>query len=82
MYFPIYEIVDSSDEALPKPKSIPKPGNEPPTRRSNRNVDPPKFYGKRNFIDFLDEPQVVSGTALNPIVLDNNISEHSDLTHQ
>ena len=25
---------------------------------------------------------MVSGTALNPIVLDNNISEHSDPTHQ
>ena len=80
--FPFYEIVGSSDEALPKPKSTPKPGNEPPTRRSNRNVGPPSFYGKIYFVNFVDEPQVVSGTASNPIVLDNNISEHSDLTHQ
>ena len=33
--FPVYEIVDSSDEALLEPKSTPKPGNEPPIRRSN-----------------------------------------------
>ena len=75
--------MDLSDEALlPKPKSTPKPGNEPPVRRSNRNVGPPKFYGKRYFIDVVDEPQVVSGTALNLIVLDNNISQHSNSTHQ
>ena len=76
--FPIYEIVDSSDEALPKPKSTLKPGNEPPVRRSNRNMGPPKFYGKRYVVD---ESQVASGTALNPIALDNNISDYSDLTH-
>ena len=78
--FPIYEIVDSTDEALPKPKSTHTPVNEPPVSRSNRNVGRPKLFGKRYFIDVVDEPQVVSGMASNPIVLDNNISKHSDLT--
>ena len=68
--FPIYEIVDSSDEALPTFKSPPKPGNSPLVRRSNRNVGPPKFYGNRYFIDVVHEPQAISGSASNPIVLD------------
>ena len=51
-------------------------------RRSNRNVGPPKFYGKRVFIDVVDEPQLVPGAASNRIVLGNNISDHSDQTHQ
>ena len=74
--FPIYEIVDSSDEALPTPKSPPRPGNKPLVRRCNRNADPPKFCGKRYFIDVVDEPQAVSGSALNPIVLDYKVGEH------
>ena len=46
--FPVYEIVDSADDSTPTPVSSNKPGNDPPIiRRSSRNVEPTKFYGKR-----------------------------------
>ena len=81
--FPVYKIVDSSDQAISTSKSPPKLGNDPPIiLRSSRNVGPPKFYGKRYFIDVVDLPQVTSGSASNPIILDNNGSEKLDTTHK
>ena len=44
---PVFEIVDSFDEAMSKTKSTPKRDNDPLICRSNRKVGPPKFYGKR-----------------------------------
>ena len=70
--FPVYEKVDSADETTPTTVLSNKPGNDPPIiRRSNRNVGPPKFYGKKFFIDVVDLPQATSGSASNPIVLEN-----------
>ena len=70
--FTVYEIVDSSDEAISATKPPTKYGNvSPVVRRSSRNVGPPKFYGKRYFIDVVDFPQATSGSASNPIILEN-----------
>ena len=83
MNFPVYEILDSSDEAVPTTMSPLKLGNDPPIiRRSSRNVGTPKFYGKRYFIDVVDLPQVTSGSASNPIILDKNGSEKLKTTHK
>ena len=77
--FPVYEIVDSADDSTPTSVPSNKPGNDPPIiRRSSRNVGPPKFYGKRYFIDVVDLPQEISGSASNPIIIeidDNNQQE-------
>ena len=75
--------MDSSDEAVPTSKSPPKRGNDPPIiRRSRRIEGPPKFYGKRYFIDVADLPQVTPDSASNPITLDNNGREKLDTTHK
>ena len=77
--FPVYEIVDSADETTPTTELFNKPGNDPPIiRRSSRKVGPPKFYGKRFFIDDVDLPQVTSGSATNPIVLENDDSNNQE----
>ena len=79
--FPVYEIVDSADDSTPNPVSSNKPGNDPPIiRRSSMNVGPPKFYGKRYFIDVVELPQEISGSASNPIVIeiDENIQQEAN----
>ena len=57
--FPVFEIEDSSDEIATSeerhPKEITITGNEFKLRRSSRNVGPPQFYGKRYYIDIIDE---------------------------
>ena len=69
--FPVYEIVDSADETTPATGLQTNPGNVSPIiHRSSRNVGPPKFYGKRFLIDVVDLPQATSGSASNPIILD------------
>ena len=81
--FPVYEIVDSSYEAVPTTMSPPKLANDSPfIRQSSRNVGQPKFYGTRYFIDVLDLLQGTSGLASSPIILDNNCSEKLDTTHK
>ena len=81
--FPVYEIVDSSDEAVPTRLSPPKLGNDPPIiRQSSRNVDPPKFHSTIYFIDVVDLPQVTSGLASSPIILGKHGSEKLDTTHK
>ena len=77
--FPVYESVDSSDETTPATGLQTNPGNVSPIiRRSSRNVGPPKFYGKRFFIDVVDLPQATSGLASNPIILENGHSDKRD----
>ena len=79
--FPIYEIVDSSDDCTSTHDSTNKPGKVPPTiRRSSRNVGPPKFYGQRYFIDAVDRSQETSGSTANPIVIeiDDNTTHDAD----
>ena len=84
MNFPVYEMMDSIDEATPTAEPPTKPGNDPPViRRSKRNIGPPKFYGKRYFIDVVDLPQeVTSGSASNPIILDNYDSGKRDTNNR
>ena len=70
--FPVYEIVDSSDETISATKTPNNHSNVSPfIRRSSRNVAPPKFYGKRFFLDVVDLPQSTSGSASNPIILES-----------
>ena len=71
--FFIYEIVDSSDEAPSNQQTSRTPGNDnnPLLRRSFRNVGPPKFYGKKYFMDVIGQFHETSGSASNPIVWDN-----------
>ena len=77
--FPVYESVDSSDETTPATGLQTNPGNVSPIiRRSSRNVGPPKFYGKRFFIDVVDLPQATSGSASNLIILENGHSDKRD----
>ena len=81
MNFPVYEIVDSADEVISTAPT--KPGNDSHIiRRSSRNVGPPKFYGKRYFKDVVDIPQVTSGSASNPILLDNSDSGKRDTNNR
>ena len=77
--FFIYEIVDFSDEAPSNQQTSRTPGNDnnPLLRRSFRNVGPPKFYGKKYFMDVIDQFHETSGSASNPIVWDN-ISYNED----
>ena len=74
--FPIYEIVDSSDDNATiqgtRPEEISTTGNDLKLRRSSRNVGPPQFYGKRFYIDIIDDRDNQPGSALNPISLDGN----------
>ena len=77
--FAVYEIVDSSDETAPATGLQTNPGNVSPIiGRSSRNVGPPKFYGKRFFIDVVDLAQSSSGSASNPIILENGHSDKWD----
>ena len=83
MDFPVYEIVDSTDEATPKAELPTKPGSDPPIiRRSSRNVGPPKFYGKKYSIDVVDLPQVTICLASNPILLENYNSGKRDTNNR
>ena len=74
--FPIFEIVDSSDdnaitqEIQPGETTI--TGNDLKLRRSSRNVGPPQFYGERLYIDIIDESDNQPGSAQKPICLDDN----------
>ena len=69
--FPVYEISDSTDECAISNSPAIIPGKIPATiRRSSRNVGPPKFYGKRYFIDAVESVQEASGSAAEPIVLE------------
>ena len=76
--FPVFEIEDTSDEnAITEerhPKEIIITGNDFKLRRSNRNVGPPQFYGKRLYIDIIDENENQPSSAKNPIPLDENDS--------
>ena len=80
--FPVYEIVDSADDITPTTVPSTKPGNDPPIiRRSSRNVEPPKIYGKRFFVDVVDLPQATSGSASNPIVLENGYTNKQEFNN-
>ena len=69
--FPVYEISDSTDECTVPPNPTIIFGKIPPTiRRSSRNVGLPKFYGKRYFIDAVENVQEASGSATDPIVIE------------
>ena len=77
--FPVYEIVDSYDEIISATKTPNNPSNVSCIiRRSSRNVDPPKFYGERFFLDVVDLPQSTSGSASNPIILENFDTDKRD----
>ena len=77
--FPVYEIVDSSHETAPATGLQTNPGNVSPiNRRSSKNVGPPKFYGKKFSIGFVDLPQATSGSASKPIILENGHSDKRD----
>ena len=69
--FPVFEIKDSSDENAITEERHPKEtiitGNDFKLRRSSRNVGPPQFYGKRLYIDIIDENENQPGSAKNPI---------------
>ena len=76
--FPVFEIEDSSDENAITEERHPKEtvitGNDFKLRQSSRNVGPPQFYGKRLYIDIIDENENQPGSAENPIPLDENDS--------
>ena len=77
--FPVYKIVDSSDDTTPATELQTNPGNVSPIiRRFCRKVGPPKLYGKRFFIDVVDLPQVTSGSASNLIIIENGHSDKRD----
>ena len=79
--FPVFEIEDSSDEITISeerhPKEITITGNDFKLRHSSRNVAPPQFYGKRYYIDFIDEIENKPGSANNTISLDEGDSSGS-----
>ena len=79
--FPVFEIEDSSDEITISeerhPKEITITGNDFKLRRSSRSVSPPQFYGKRFYIDIIDEIENKPGSANNPISLDEGDSSGS-----
>ena len=79
--FPVYEIEDSSDEITITEKRHPKEntitGNDFKLRRSSQNIGPPQFYGKRFYIDIIDEIENQPGSANNPISLDEGDSSDS-----
>ena len=78
---PIFEIEDSSDENVTNKESHPKEititGNDFILRSSSRNVGPPQFYGKRLYIDIIDENDNQPGSSKNPTPLDDNDSSGS-----
>ena len=79
--FPIFEIEDSSDEITITEERHPKEntitGNDFQLRRSSRNVGPPQFYGKRFYIDIIDEIKNQPGSANNPISIEEGDSSGS-----
>ena len=79
---PIFEIVDSSDDNATvketQPEETINTGNGFKLRRSSRNVGPLQFYGKRFYIDIIDETDYKPGSARNPISFDDN--DRSGLT--
>ena len=79
--FPVFETEDSSDEITITEERHPKDntitGNDFKLRHSCRNVGPPQFYGKRFYIDFIDEIENQPGSANNPISLDEGDSSGS-----
>ena len=79
--FPVFEIEDSSDEITITEERHPKEntitGNDFKLRGSCRNVRPPQFYGKRFYIDFVDEIENQPGSTNNPISLDEGDSSGS-----
>ena len=79
--FPVFEIGDSSDEITISeerhPKEITITGNDFKLKRSSRNVGPPQLYGKRYYIDIIDEIKNQPGSANNPISLDEGDSSGS-----
>ena len=76
--FPVFEREDSSNESANSeerhPKEITTTGNDFKLRRSSRNVGPPQFYGKRYYIEIIDECENQPGSANNPISLDEGDS--------
>ena len=74
--FPIFEIENSSYENVIFKESHPKEtaitGTDFKLGRSSRNVGPPQFYGKRLYIDILDENDNQPGSSKKPIPLDEN----------
>ena len=68
--FTTYEIGDSSDDngttQGPRPEEISTTGDELKLRRSRCNVGPPQFYGKRFYIDIIDDRDNQPGSALKP----------------
>ena len=83
--FPIYEIVDSSDDIATtqgtRLEKISTTGNEFKLRRSSRNVGPPHFDGKRFYVDIIDDKDNQIGSALNPISLDGNVTTSATQIH-
>ena len=79
--FPVFEIEDFSDEITISeerhPKEITITGNDFKLRRSSRNVGPSQFYGKRCYLDIIDEIENQPGSANNPISLDEGDSSGS-----
>ena len=79
--FPVYEIEDSSDEiTITEERHLKEntiTGNDFKLRRSSRNIGPPQFYGKRFYIDIIDEIENQPGSANNPISLDEGYSSGS-----
>ena len=73
--FPICEIVKFSDKGTSNQQPSLNSGNETLLSRSNRNMSPPKCYGRGFFIDVIDHLEEKSGSASNPIVLNNNRKE-------
>ena len=77
---PIFEIVDSSDEAPIEQPTTANSGNETFLSRSSQNLGPPKIHSKRHYIDFIQQFDKTSGSASNPINLDPTSSNESPLT--
>ena len=77
--FPVYEIVDSADDSTPTTVSSTKPVTI--LLSFDVLVGPPKFYGKRFFIDIVDLLQVTSDSASNPIVLENGDTNQQDFNN-
>ena len=76
--FPIYEIVDSSDDNTttqgPRREEISTTGNQLKLRHSSRNVGPPQFHGKRFYIDIVEDKESQYRSAINPKPPNGNIS--------
>ena len=74
----------SDDNATIKdsqPKETTITGNDFKLRCSSRNVGPPQFYGKRLYIDIIDENDNQPSSSKNCIYLDENDSPDSSSTN-